>query len=171
MIILGLDPGLRYTGWGIVDYKDGRPRFLASGTIESSDAKRNLALRLVDIHDALHAVIDTWSPETVAVEETFVNNNAKSTLKLGQARAVSLLVPALNGIEVFEYSTNLIKKSVVGSGHAGKEQMQMMIKMLLPQSDVKTEHEADALATALCHAHHYAHHKLSDTMNKTRIEA
>ncbi len=171
MIILGLDPGLRYTGWGVIDYKDGKPRYLASGTIESSDSKKNLALRLVDIHDALHAVLDTWSPETAAVEETFVNNNGKTTLKLGQARAVSLLVPALNGVEVFEYSTNLIKKSVVGSGHAGKEQMQMMMKMLLPNSKIGSEHEADALATALCHAHHYAHKKLSDTMNKTRIEA
>jgi crossover junction endodeoxyribonuclease RuvC len=113
-----------------------------------------LAERLVDIHNGLNAVIDAHQPDTAAVEETFVNKNPTSTLKLGLARGVALLTPALHKLKVYEYPANLIKKSVVGAGHAGKEQVQMMVRVILPASNAGSPDAADALAVAICHAHH-----------------
>lgn len=153
MRIIGLDPGLQHTGWGIIDQDGSRLSFVAAGRI-SSVASQPLAERLVDIHAGLIAVIDAHQPDTAAVEETFVNKNPTSTLKLGLARGVALLTPALHKLKVYEYPANLIKKSVVGAGHAGKEQVQMMVRVLLPASQVESPDAADALAVAICHAHH-----------------
>jgi len=153
MRIIGLDPGLQHTGWGIIDQDGSRLSFVAAGRI-SSVASQPLAERLVEIHTGLVAVLDAHQPDTAAVEETFVNKNPTSTLKLGVARGVALLTPALHKLKVYEYPANLIKKSVVGAGHAGKEQVQMMVRVLLPASQVESPDAADALAVAICHAHH-----------------
>jgi len=153
MRIIGLDPGLQHTGWGIIDQDGSRLSFVAAGRI-SSVASRPLAERLVEIHAGLVTVIDTHQPDTAAVEETFVNKNPTSTLKLGLARGVALLTPALHKLQVYEYPANLIKKSVVGAGHAGKEQVQMMVRVILPASQADSPDAADALAVAICHAHH-----------------
>jgi crossover junction endodeoxyribonuclease RuvC len=153
MRLIGIDPGLRNTGWGIVGVKDNRLIHIADGVI-LSDAKITLAKRLVQIYDGLLEVIEQYQPDEAAVEETFVNNNPVSTLKLGQARGIAMLVPAQLGLPVAEYLPNLVKKTVVGSGHAAKEQIQMMVKTLLPGCEIKTADAADALAIAVCHAHH-----------------
>jgi crossover junction endodeoxyribonuclease RuvC len=153
MRIIGLDPGLQHTGWGVIDQNGSRLSFVAAGRI-SSLASRPLAERLVEIHAGLNAVMDAHQPDAAAVEETFVNKNPTSTLKLGLARGVALLTPALHRLPVFEYPANLIKKSVVGAGHAGKPQVQMMVRVLLPASSAESPDAADALAVAICHAHH-----------------
>jgi crossover junction endodeoxyribonuclease RuvC len=153
MRILGLDPGLRHTGWGLLDVDGNRLRYVADGRVDSDD-KAELAMRLVQLHDGLVEVIRTWTPDEAAVEETFVNKNPTSTLKLGMARGVVLLVPAMAGLAVAEYGANHIKKSVVGAGHADKTQVQHMVRMLLPGTTFKTPDAADALAVAICHAHH-----------------
>ena len=153
MRLIGLDPGLRNTGWGVIGVKGNRMVHVADGVVRS-DAHLSLAERLVQLQDGLVDVVDTWKPDEAAVEETFVNVNAASTLKLGQARAISLLIPANAGLPVAEYSPNLVKKSVVGSGHAVKEQVQMMVKTLLPGCEIASADAADALAVAICHAHH-----------------
>lgn len=151
--ILGLDPGLRTTGWGVVDAIGTRLVHVANGTV-TSDGGDDLARRLRDLHDGLRQVIADWEPDAAAVEETFVNKNPVSTLKLGQARGVALLVPALDGIPVAEYAPNHIKKSVVGSGHAAKEQIHAMVRILLPGVKINGADAADALSVAICHAHH-----------------
>ncbi len=119
-----------------------------------TDSRLSLADRLVQLHDGLSQILERFNPAEAAVEETFVNKNAASTLKLGQARAISLLVPAQAGLPVAEYSANLIKKTVVGGGHAAKQQIQMMVATLLPGAALKSADAADALAVAICHAHH-----------------
>jgi crossover junction endodeoxyribonuclease RuvC len=151
--ILGLDPGLRRTGWGLVAVEGTRLSYLASGVVESSE-KATLASRLCQIHAGLVAVMRDHLPDEAAVEETFVNTNAQSTLKLGHARAVALLVPALAGLPVAEYAANLVKKTVVGAGHADKRQIQAMVRVLLPRADPASDDAADALAVAITHAHH-----------------
>jgi len=151
--ILGIDPGLRNMGWGMIEQDGSQLHFIACGTVKS-DEKRELSERLRQLHDGLQSVIASFSPDEAAVEETFVNKDARATLKLGQARGIALLVPALNGLSVGEYAPNLIKKTVVGSGHADKDQIHMMVKVLLPKSDAKTPDAADALAIALTHAQH-----------------
>ncbi|WP_025899235.1 crossover junction endodeoxyribonuclease RuvC [Sneathiella glossodoripedis] len=153
MRLLGLDPGLRNTGWGIIEAEGNSLRHLANGAI-TSDASLDLSKRLVQLYEGLEKVIGDWQPDEAAVEETFVNKNPVSTLKLGQARGVSLLVPALHNLPVTEYAPNKIKKSVVGAGHAGKEQIHVMVGMLLPKCKISNEHAADALAVAICHAHY-----------------
>ena len=153
MRLLGLDPGLRHTGWGIIEVDGVHLRYLAEGAVDS-DGRLDLARRLVQLHDGLAAVLAAWRPDEAAVEETFVNKNPTSTLKLGVARGVALLVPALAGLPVTEYPANLIKKSVVGVGHAAKEQVQVMVRHLLPGSMSTSADAADALAVAICHAHH-----------------
>lgn len=153
MRIIGIDPGLQRTGWGVLDACDNRLSFVAQGTLTTS-AKSPLADRLVELYDGLLNVLEMWAPDEAAVEETFVNKNPTSTLKLGQARAIALLVPARLGLGVGEYPPNLVKKTVVGAGHAGKEQVQMMVKTLLPGSGSAGADAADALAVAICHAHH-----------------
>ncbi|MCW8916736.1 MAG: crossover junction endodeoxyribonuclease RuvC [Magnetovibrio sp.] len=153
MRIIGIDPGLQRTGWGIIEARDNRLSFVAEGTV-TSKPKTDLADRLMELHDGLVEVIETWAPREAAVEETFVNKNPTSTLKLGQARGIALLVPARMGLSVGEYTPNLVKKTVVGAGHAAKEQIQMMVKTLLPGSGNAGPDAADALAVAICHAHH-----------------
>jgi crossover junction endodeoxyribonuclease RuvC len=153
MKLLGIDPGLRNTGWGIIESDGLRLKYVGDGVVKS-DPKLELARRLVQIHDGLLNVITQFQPAEAAVEEVFVNVNPASALKLGQARGIALLVPSKFGLWVAEYSPNLIKKSLVGSGHAAKEQVQMMVNTLLPGCNFKSADSADALATAICHAHH-----------------
>ena len=145
MLILGIDPGLQKTGWGIIYSEGSALQFRACGLIKTKNTD-SLAQRLAVLHNGLSDVIRQWSPETAAVEETFMNNNAASALKLGQARGVCLSVPAILGIETAEYSANKIKKSVVGTGHASKDQIGMMIRTLLPSCGQISADEADALA-------------------------
>jgi crossover junction endodeoxyribonuclease RuvC len=151
--IIGIDPGLRNTGWGVVDILGNNLRFVAAGTVQSS-AKAELALRLCELHDGLQKVVGQYVPLEAAVENTFVNKDGAATLKLGQARGVALLVPALAGLLVAEYAPNQVKKSVIGVGHGDKRQFQTMVNMLLPKAQFDSEHAADALAIAICHAHH-----------------
>ena len=153
MLILGLDPGLRHTGWGLIAASGNRLRHVADGVVHS-DGKAALADRLVALFRQLGEILDRYHPDEAAVEETFVNKNPASTLKLGVARGVVLLAPAERGIPVFEYSANLIKKSVVGVGHADKQQIEMMVRRLLPGAAIEASDAADALAVAICHAHH-----------------
>jgi crossover junction endodeoxyribonuclease RuvC len=155
MKLLGLDPGLRVTGWGVIEVSDNRLRHLADGAV-TSDPGDPLAVRLAALYEGVAAVIAQFAPDAAAVEETFVNRNAASTLKLGQARGVVLLAPARAGLPVAEYSTNLVKKSIVGTGHAAKTQVSMMVRTLLPGARLETADAADALAVAICHAHHAA---------------
>ena len=153
MRLIGFDPGLQITGWGVIETVGNRLSYVADGVVKTSpDA--TLADRLVQLHAGLREIIAEYAPEEAAVEETFVNKNPVSTLKLGQARGIVLLVPALAGLHVAEYLPNLVKKTVVGAGHASKEQVQMMVKTLLPGAKVTGADAADALAVAICHAHH-----------------
>lgn len=151
--IIGIDPGLRQTGWGVVDSLGNSLRFVGSGTIRS-DSKADLASRLCQIHDGLAAILHGHMPHEAAVEQTFVNKDATATLKLGQARGIAMLVPALAGLPVAEYAPNAVKKSVIGVGHGDKKQIHMMVKVLLPKVTFDTDDAADAIAIAICHAHH-----------------
>jgi len=151
--IIGIDPGLRRTGWGIIEVQGARLNYVASGLIVS-ESDDPLAVRLSVLFRGLGSVISAFEPLEAAVEETFVNDNAKATLKLGQARGIAMLAPAIAHVPVAEYTPNLIKKSVVGAGHAEKRQVQMMVQMLLPKAKFESADEADALAIAICHANH-----------------
>ena len=153
--IIGIDPGLRHTGWGVIGVNSNTLSFIASGTIDT-DSAAPLATRLKVLHDGLSAIMRQQMPDEAAVEATFVNRDGAATLKLGQARGICMLAPALAGLSVAEYAPNLVKKSVVGAGHADKTQIRTMVKLLLPRAEFKTEHAADALAIAICHAHHRA---------------
>lgn len=152
MRIIGIDPGLQRTGWGVIDVTGNKLTHIAHGVIRS-DNKADMAERLKHIFDELTKMMELWQPTCAAVEETFMNNNPASAIKLGQARGIAMVAPAKFGIAVAEYPANLIKKSVVGAGHAEKEQVQMMIKVLLPGVEASSD-AADALAVAICHAHH-----------------
>lgn len=153
--ILGLDPGLRHTGWGLIESKGQGLRYLASGVINPNPKEESLALRLANLFEELQDVVQKCGPDEAAVEEVFVNKNPGSTLKLGMARGVVLLVPAHCGVPVFEYTANQVKKSVVGTGHADKNQVMYMVRRVLPMAPVDMKPDAaDALAVALCHAHH-----------------
>ena len=156
--ILGIDPGLRRMGWGIVDASGSRLAYVASGAVCSND-RDGLAMRLRCLHEGLAQVIAHYAPHEVAVEETFVNRDPQSALKLGQARGVALVVPALAGLAVAEYAANLIKKTVVGTGHAEKAQIAMMVRVLLPKCEAAqagglAADAADALAVAITHSQH-----------------
>lgn len=151
--IIGIDPGLRKTGWGIVESEGSRLSYVADGFLTSDD-KASLADRLVQLRDQMQEVFTLWKPDEAAVEETFVNKDARATLKLGHARAIALLVPASAGLLVAEYAPNQVKKSVVGAGHAEKQQIHHMVKLLLPRCEPKSADSADALAIAITHAHH-----------------
>ncbi len=154
MKLLGLDPGLQNTGWGIIQFEGTRLGFVAGGTIHTNP-RATLPERLMQLHDGLGKVIDDHGPDEAAIEETFVNKNPTSTLKLGQARGVVMLVPAQRGLFVAEYTPNLVKKTIVGTGHATKDQIQMMVQTLLPGCrDGLGADASDALAVAICHAHH-----------------
>ena len=150
--ILGIDPGLNRTGWGVVDSAGNRLSHVAHGVVVTDPADP-LATRLAAIHAGLLQVAADYTPDEAAVEEVFVNRNPASTLKLGMARGIALLVPATSGMRVAEYAANLIKKSIVGTGHADKAQVAMMVSRLLP-GVTATADAADALAVAICHAHH-----------------
>lgn len=150
--IIGIDPGLRRTGWGVIEVQGNNLRFVSAGTIKSDDSQP-LARRLCQLHDGLVAVLDAHAPQESAVEATFVSKDATATLKLGQARGIAMLVPALGGLTVAEYAPNAVKKSVIGVGHGDKKQIQMMVRVLLPKAVFPDEHSADALAVAICHAH------------------
>lgn len=150
--ILGLDPGLRHTGWGVIEVTGNRLSYVAGGVIEP-DASLALAIRLKILFAGVRALVSTYAPHECAVEETFVNQNPVSTLKLGHARAAAMLAPAEADVPVAEYKPNLVKKSVVGAGHADKKQVAAMMRVLLPGSNAKDD-AADALAVAVCHAHH-----------------
>ena len=154
MRVIGFDPGLRRTGWGVVDVSGSRLSHVANGVCVSEGA--DLALRLFSLHEAIERVVLDHRPDQAAVEHTFVNKDAAGTLKLGQARAISLLVPAQQGLPVSEYAPNAVKKAVVGVGHADKTQIQHMVKLLLPGVKLAGPDAADALAVAICHAHHRA---------------
>ncbi len=151
--ILGLDPGLRITGWGIIDVIGSTLSHIDHGIVTSNNAE-DLPSRLLSLYTQLNHVIQSYTPQEAAVEETFVNKNPLSALKLGIARGVVLLAPAQAGLSIGEYSANKIKKSVVGVGHADKAQVAMMVGRLLPKSRGVAQDAADALAVAICHAHH-----------------
>ncbi|TIU68421.1 MAG: crossover junction endodeoxyribonuclease RuvC [Mesorhizobium sp.] len=151
--IIGIDPGLRRTGWGIVESLGNSLRFVGSGTVRSDD-KAALAIRLCQLHDGLVEVLHQAMPHEAAVEQTFVNKDAVATLKLGQARGIAMLVPARAGLVVAEYAPNAVKKAVIGVGHGDKKQIHMMVKVLMPKAVFDTDDAADALAIAICHAHH-----------------
>ena len=150
MKILGIDPALIKTGWGLISIEGNTINYIASGTIKVN-AKLPMAERLKGIYEELNKIIALYKPDEFAIEETFVNKNPVSSLKLGQARGVAMLTGSLNNLEVFEYSPNFIKKCVVGVGKAGKGQVMAMIKYILPVVELKGEDEADALAVAICH--------------------
>ena len=152
MRVLGIDPGLRFLGWGVIEAEGSRLRHVGNGVCLSGGGA--LAERLLALHQALTEVLERFRPDTVAIEKTFVNKDAVGTLKLGQARGVALLVPAQFGLEIGEYSPNSVKKTVVGVGHADKRQVEHMVKMQLPGTVIHGADAADALAIAICHAHH-----------------
>ena len=151
--IIGIDPGLRNTGWGVIAQEGTRLSYVADGAVHS-DADAPLAERLLQLHTQLLQVLREFVPDEAAIEETFVNKDARATLKLGQARGIALLAPASLSIPVAEYAPNVIKKSVVGAGHAEKDQVKHMVRLLLPKAQMNTADSTDALAIAICHAHH-----------------
>jgi crossover junction endodeoxyribonuclease RuvC len=153
--ILGIDPGLRYTGWGVIAATDNRLRHIADGVI-ATDSAHSVAARLCTLHQELTKLLALHAPHESAVEETYVNVNATATLKLGYARGVAMLVPALAGIVVHEYGAKTVKLSVVGTGNASKDQVALMVARLLPGAQPRRADAADALAVAICHAHHRA---------------
>jgi len=150
--ILGVDPGLRHTGWGIVVAHGNALRFVAAGTIHAP-LDGELAPRLLALHRGLTEVVRAHGPDEAAVEQTFVNRDASATLKLGQARGIALVVPAAAGLPVAEYAPNAVKKAVIGVGHGEKQQIHMMLKVLMPKATFTGNDAADALAIAICHAH------------------
>src|ERR1700691_4915105 len=151
--ILGIDPGLRRTGWGIIEAAGNRLIYVACGSARSDD-KAALGDRVVTLYDELERVVEEFRPDEAAVEATFVNKDAVATLKLGQARGIALVVPSKAGVPVAEYAPNVVKKSIVGAGHGDKVQVRMMIGLLLPKADPASHDAADALAIAVTHAHH-----------------
>jgi crossover junction endodeoxyribonuclease RuvC len=153
MRILGIDPGLQKTGWGVIDVQGSSLTYIGSGLIKTQ-AQLPLAARLATLDKGLSKVLEGFNPDCAVVEETFMNNNPASALKLGQARGVCVVTPARHDLDVFEYTANQIKKAIVGKGHAAKAQIGMMIGVLLPKAGKVSEDEADALAAAVCHAHH-----------------
>ncbi len=154
--LIGIDPGLRFTGWGIVESDGNLLRHVADGVI-STAAISDVSLRLKTLDFELGEILRIYAPAEAAVEETYVNRNATATLKLGYARGVALLAPARIGIPVFEYGAKTVKLSVVGTGNADKDQVGMMVRRLLPGAVQKRADAADALAVAICHAHRRAH--------------
>lgn len=153
--LLGIDPGLRFTGWGVIEADGNRLRHIGDGVI-ATDNSNPVPVRLKALHDALAALLAELRPDEAAVEETYVNRNGAATLKLGYARGVALLAPALAGVPVTEYGAKSVKMAVVGTGGAEKEQVQMMVRRLLPGAAIRRADAADALAVAICHAHHRA---------------
>lgn len=152
MRVLGVDPGLRNMGWGVIETDGVRLRHVANGVIRSEG--KDLGLRLQSLFDQLEAVLSAHRPSAVAIEQTFVNRDGAATLKLGQARGVALLALTRAGLPVGEYAPNAVKKAVVGVGHADKDQIGHMVRLHLPGAAPQSADAADALAIAICHAHH-----------------
>ncbi len=150
--VIGLDPGLRNTGWGVIESEGSHLSHVANGTI-CTDAALDLGVRLMQLKQGLEEILEIYLPGEAAVEETLANRNPSSTLKLGMARGIALLVPSLSGLAVTQYLPMIVKKAVVGNGHAKKEQVAMMVGRLLPGCDIASADSADALAVAICHAH------------------
>ena len=151
MRVIGLDPGLRALGWGVVDVEGPRLKHVANGICRTTG--RELGPRLAQLFQELSDIWDLYAPEAAAVEQTFVNRDGAGTLKLGQARGIAMLVPARAGVEIGEYAPNAVKKAVVGVGHAAKEQVDHMVRLQLPGVEITGPDAADALAIAICHAH------------------
>lgn len=156
MRVIGIDPGLRNLGWGVIDTSGAKITHVANGICHSTGTEEegDLARRLASLYAQLTEVMRAYAPGSAAVEHTFVNKDAVATLKLGQARGIALLVPALAGLTVGEYAPNAVKKTIVGVGHAAKEQVDHMIRLYLPGAVIAGPDAADALAVAICHAHH-----------------
>jgi crossover junction endodeoxyribonuclease RuvC len=152
MRVMGIDPGLQNMGFGVIEVEGTRIRHVANGVVHSGQG--DLAIRLLRLYDQLRAIVSDQMPDHAAVEQTFVNKDAAGTLKLGQARAIALLVPAQFGIPLGEYAPNAVKKAIVGVGHAAKEQIDHMVRLQLPGVALAGPDAADALAVAICHAHH-----------------
>jgi crossover junction endodeoxyribonuclease RuvC len=153
VMLLGIDPGLRFTGWGLIESHGNRLRHIADGVI-ATDAATPVPERLKILHDGLMALLELHHPAEAAVEETYVNRNGSATLKLGYARGIALLAPALAGVPVTEYAAKTVKMAVVGTGGADKDQVEMMVRRLLPGATIRRSDASDALAVAICHAHH-----------------
>jgi crossover junction endodeoxyribonuclease RuvC len=164
--IIGIDPGLRNTGWGVIAVDGVRLAYVADGALHS-DAERPLAERLLQLHSQLLDVIRDFAPDEAAVEETFVNTDARATLKLGQARGALMLAPAMLNLPVSEYAPNTVKKAVVGAGHAEKDQVKHMVKLLLPKARMRTADSTDALAVAICHAHYRGSQRLAAVLARS----
>lgn len=162
MRVLGIDPGLRNLGWGVIEVDGSRLRHVGNGVCHSTGTE--LAVRLLSLHEQLTDVLHKYAPDIAAVEKTFVNKDAVGTLKLGQARGIALLVPAQFGLPIGEYAPNSVKKTVVGVGHADKNQIAHMVKMQLPGVELAGPDAADALAIAICHAHH-------QSVNRMKVRA
>ena len=152
-LLVGIDPGLRFTGWGVLEADGNRLRHVADGVI-ATDGEAPVPDRLRCLHDALMALLAEWRPAEAAVEATYVNRNGSATLKLGYARGVALLAPALAGLTVAEYGAMEVKRAVVGTGAASKQQVALMVRRLLPGATLRRADASDALAIAICHAHH-----------------
>lgn len=159
MRVLGIDPGLRNLGWGVIDVAGNRLSHVANGVCVSRGA--DLAARLLSLYEQLSEILRCHAPDMAAVEQTFVNKDGASTLKLGQARGIAMLVPAQFGLSVGEYAPNTVKKTVVGVGHADKAQIAHMVRVQLPGVDLAGPDAADALAIAICHAHHSRTHMIT----------
>lgn len=162
--VIGIDPGLRHMGWGIIDVAGSKISHVANGVCNSQGT--DLGARLLSLHGQLSRVFATFRPQTAAVEQTFVNKDGVATLKLGQARGIAMLVPAQAGLTVGEYAPNTVKKTVVGVGHADKGQVAHMVRMQLPGVDIAGSDAADALAIAICHAHHGGASSLAQAVAK-----
>lgn len=166
--IIGIDPGLRRTGWGVIDTNGVKLGFIACGSV-SSDAAEDLGVRLRQIFDGLSNVLERMTPAEAAVEQTFVNRDGAATLKLGQARGIAMLVPALAGLTIAEYAPNAVKKTVVGAGHGDKDQIRAMVKYLLPRAEPDSTDAADALAIAITHAHSRSWSRLDDAVARAEL--
>ena len=153
MRVLGIDPGLRTMGWGVIDVAGSRITHVANGHCTSASGEE-LSQRLLSLYQQLTRIVETYAPTTAAVEQTFVNRDGAGTLKLGQARGIAMLAPAAAGLKIGEYAPNAVKKSVVGVGHAAKAQIDHMVRLQLPGVQIAGPDAADALAIAICHAHH-----------------
>ena len=164
--IIGIDPGLRNTGWGVISQEGTKLTYIADGAIHS-DGDASLAGRLLQLHSQLIDILKEFDPDEAAVEETFVNTDARATLKLGQARGVLMLAPAMLKLPVSEYAPNTVKKAVVGAGHAEKAQVKHMVKLLLPKATMRTADSTDALAVAICHAHYRGSQRLADILARS----
>ena len=152
MRVIGIDPGLRNLGWGVIEMSGSRLSHVANGICRSEGS--DLSERLLSLHEQLTRIVEDMHPDAAAVEQTFVNKDGAATLKLGQARGIAMLVPAQFGLRVGEYAPNTVKKTVVGVGHAAKDQVAHMVRVQLPGVEIAGPDAADALAIAICHAHH-----------------